>query len=641
MPDWSYHPIFKPLLRRMRPALARDATWMALHLQGKSALGQWLFKQMSPEPLTAEAAFEKAGVAFRGPVGLGPSINPEARALAFLQDHFQFGFLELGPVHAAACKESPDREPLLLPEALGLITSEAVDPLGAAEWRNVLASVPHSIPIGLALGDDAALALPLVESEAEFFTLPWHSDLSLQWSSLRALTSKPLLLRLPSDFDLGIHHGLLSKLIENGLQGFVAVEGERVLARAEGLIESPALEPTALALIRKLREAFGQGPLILGGGGISSPESALAFQRAGADAVRVTSGFVFAGPGLPCRINEVWSGAPQIQAGPAEAPLPQTGFLLGALMIRFTGWVLIASGLFALILAGTTKLLPPDIHYLGMSMQDLCAQNACRVVHFMAHDRVSFGGSIISIGLIYDYLGGTPLRQGKAWAWWALLLSGLAGFGSFLTYLGYGYLDVWHGLATLALLPFFLIGMALSWRRLEHPRGLRALFLPGARAWRWSPAHLGRLYVSFAAFGMLAGGLTIMAVGMTRVFVPTDLEYMGTTREALHALNPKLIPLIAHDRAGFGGGLFSGGVAIMAALWCGARPGDRKLWWALLCSGLVGFATAIGVHPIVGYTSFVHLLPAYAGALAFGVGMTYLYHPLCRLDPATRFPDLS
>ena len=59
-----------------------------------------------------------------------------------------------------------------------------------------------------------------------------------------------------------------------------------------------------------------------------------------------------------------------------------------------------------------------------------------------------------------------------------------------------------------------------------------------------------------------------------------------------------------------------------------------------LVAGLVGFTTAIGIHPIVGYVSFVHLAPAYAGALAFLVGMRLLYRPMCRVDQGgDRFPD--
>jgi hypothetical protein len=48
----------------------------------------------------------------------------------------------------------------------------------------------------------------------------------------------------------------------------------------------------------------------------------------------------------------------------------------------------------------------------------------------------------------------------ESWSWWTLVCSGLAGFLSFLSYLGYGYLDTWHGAATLLLLPVFVAGLA-------------------------------------------------------------------------------------------------------------------------------------------------------------------------------------
>jgi hypothetical protein len=259
----------------------------------------------------------------------------------------------------------------------------------------------------------------------------------------------------------------------------------------------------------------------------------------------------------------------------------------------------------------------------------------------MAHDRVSFGGSIISIGLIYVWLASGPLRRGRAWAWWTLALSGVFGFGSFLTYLGYGYLDLWHGVATLLLLPFYLVGLFWTRACLRGPKGIGTLLRPGAEAWLYSPAGMGRLGVAFAALGMVLGGLTIMGVGITTVFVPTDLAYMDVTVADLNAVNPRLVPLIAHDRAGFGGGLFSGGLTVFFSLWCGSRPGAKGLWATLFCAGVVVFGCAIGVHPIVGYTSFVHLAPAYAGAVAFLTGIALLYRPLWRGDPAeARFSDL-
>ena len=117
------------------------------------------------------------------------------------------------------------------------------------------------------------------------------------------------------------------------------------------------------------------------------------------------------------------------------------------------------SGAFALFLSATGSFLPQDVAYLGMDPRTLCGINQCRVVHFMFHDRVSFGGTLIAIGTLYLWLMQFPLRRGEEWAWWAFVVSGVTGFASFLCYLGYGYLDTWHGAATLGLLPLYLLGM--------------------------------------------------------------------------------------------------------------------------------------------------------------------------------------
>jgi hypothetical protein len=98
---------------------------------------------------------------------------------------------------------------------------------------------------------------------------------------------------------------------------------------------------------------------------------------------------------------------------------------------------------------------------------------------------------------------------------------------------------------------------------------------------------------------------------MTSVFVPQDLEFMGLSREAISTFNPHLVPLIAHDRAGFGGALACFGIAMFGCLRY-ARPAPA-LWRALTIAGIVGLGMAIGVHPAIGYLSFTHLGPGRLG----------------------------
>jgi len=291
----------------------------------------------------------------------------------------------------------------------------------------------------------------------------------------------------------------------------------------------------------------------------------------------------------------------------------------GRPLLSFTGLCLILSGGFALMQSASGQFLPHDVEYLGMTAHDLCAIDQCKVVHFMFHDRVSFGGAIIGIGIMYLWLAEFPLKQGRAWAWWVFAISGAAGFASFLSYLSYGYFDSWHGMATLLLLPCFLIGMMRTWKILERPRGISILLTPGVPLAFRTRSDIGRALLLTVSFGLICAGLTILTVGATIVFVPTDLTFMGLNRAELAAINSKLIPLIAHDRAGFGGAVCSGGIALFLSIWC-ARP-SKSLWHALALAGITGFSTAIAIHPVIGYTNFIHLAPAYSGALLFGLGL--------------------
>jgi hypothetical protein len=297
----------------------------------------------------------------------------------------------------------------------------------------------------------------------------------------------------------------------------------------------------------------------------------------------------------------------------------------GRPLIVFTAICLALSGVFAIFQSATGHFLPHDVSFLGMSTSDLCGFNECRIVHFMIHDRVSFGGGLIAIAVLYLWLAEFPLRDGAAWAWWTLAASGITGFGSFLCYLGYGYLDTWHAAATLLLLPCFVGGLWLSHRSLRLSSGPfaarlggRALLPTASVPWR-SAAGVGRACFLAMALGMIGAGLTIQFIGMTQVFVTTDLAFIGLGREQLDLINPRLIPLIAHDRAGFGGATATAGLLTFASVWWGTP--SRSLWEALLVGGMAGWTTAIGVHPAIGYVDPIHLAPAVTGGVLFIAGL--------------------
>lgn len=287
----------------------------------------------------------------------------------------------------------------------------------------------------------------------------------------------------------------------------------------------------------------------------------------------------------------------------------------GRFLLALTGVALIVSGGFALFLCATGHFLPHDVARLGMDAQQLSRIGNRALVNFMFHDRAAFGGSLIAIGILYLWIVEFPLKQRESWAWWTLLISGLLGFGSFLSYLGYGYLDTWHGVATLALLPLFVFGLLRSWREIESPKSWRSLLHCPWQEGDTLAYKAGCVLYIVYGLGLVAAGMTITGIGMSTVFVKEDLDYIALSRNAICGISDPLVPIIAHDRAGFGGGLLSiGATVILLAL---NAPPTRNFRQAMLLSGCAGFVAAIGVHFIIGYTNIKHLAPAFMGAAIF------------------------
>jgi hypothetical protein len=283
----------------------------------------------------------------------------------------------------------------------------------------------------------------------------------------------------------------------------------------------------------------------------------------------------------------------------------------GRSLIALTGISLALSGLFAILQSVSGQLLPQDSHAIGMDSSALMHAGNRHLLGFMFHDRVAYGGTLLAIGSGYLWVAAFPLKARQAWAWWALVFSGGIGFLAFLTYLGQGYLDSWHGVATLFLFPVFVAGI---WRSRPRPSSLWSI---------WTQAHndegqaakWGRIVLGACAVGLIVAGLTIAIFGMTTVFVPSDIRFIGLNPAALGHISPKLIPVISHDRAGFGGGLCSMGCLLFFIASCADL--NRSLVEIVAVMGCAGFGTAIGVHFVVGYVDFFHLLPAFAGSCIF------------------------
>lgn len=567
MPDWSYQTLFRPLLFRLPVRAARRITLNAFGAVGRMPGGAFLIKTLGHQELTSllETGWSAT------PVGLSGRIDPLGTAQRGLA-RLGFGFVEIGPV---TIQPIESREPIGLDAKQELIRfPEPFENEGLPAVLQKLANSGHSLPKyiqiapmpGASDDDTVSQFIHLIDSLTTVGVAGIYVDTtSFNWDSpvcfriLNRITDSVkkeglLFLYLSPDLSEDQLRNLLQHMDCSAWDG-VVVGGEQ-LVEAGTAVQGLCVKSSGLETLRLVRQLGPVNWIVKVAAGVHEPRDATRFLQNGADAVLLGSGFVFAGPGLPKRIND------------------------------------------AIILDK----------------------------HFMSHDRITLSGTMISIGILYYQLAKHGLRDGLHWAKTAVTASCIVGFPSFFLYLGTGFFDPLHAAAAIILLPMFLLSLR---RNPDQPfRG--SVSMVNDRIWK--RALWGQLCFIVLGVSLAIGGLTIAAIGVTHVFVPTDLTFMQLTPEELNAFNPQLIPLIAHDRAGFGGALFSDAVVLLiTALW-GIQSGQRWLWRTLLFGGMPAFIAGLSVHYEIGYTDFIHLMPAWFAFTLYVVGLILLYPYMHSMD---------
>ncbi|MFJ2738345.1 hypothetical protein ACIO3O_01620 [Streptomyces sp. NPDC087440] len=293
------------------------------------------------------------------------------------------------------------------------------------------------------------------------------------------------------------------------------------------------------------------------------------------------------------------------------------------------GLGMIGAGFGAAVITLGPVLLWYDRDFLGLTLDDLHAANH-HLVHFLQHDRITMAGTMVAIGSLYSGLAWGGIRRGRAWAREVYLVSGAIGFPTLFYFLATGFVEPLHTATALVLFPMFVLGV----RRV--PCAPRWEPVPEGPERERRRALVGQLLLIVTGAGLFVGGAVISVVGLTGVFVPSDLTYLGTTAQALEGVSPRLVPFIAHDRAGFGGALMSAAVAIVLLSAWGWRRGEAWVFWSLAGAGAAGFLPAVFVHGTIHYTDFLHLAPVYFGIVLTATGLGLARPYLCAKRPTVR-----
>jgi hypothetical protein len=348
--------------------------------------------------------------------------------------------------------------------------------------------------------------------------------------------------------------------------------------------------------------------------------AAAALEEPGAVVLARPGVLVAAGPGWFQRVTEAatpTAPAPVLRdvgRDPRRWPAWWWALLVG---LGMTG-----AGLGAAAITLGPVLLWYDRDYLGMTLHELHAANH-HLVPFLQHDRITMAGTMVAIGALYTGLAVGGIRRGWPWAREVYLLSGAIGFPTLFYFLATGFVEPLHTATAIVLFPMFVAAVRRT------PRTPRWRLAPEGPEPERRRALVGQLLLIVTGAGLFVGGAVISVVGLTGVFVPTDLVFLGAGTQTLEAVNPHLVPFVAHDRAGFGGALMSAAVAtVLLSAW-GWRRGEAWVFWTLAAAAAAGFLPAVVVHGAIHYTDFVHLAPVYFGIAMTGTGLLLARPYLC------------
>lgn len=595
MPDWSYHPLRQLLIKRMSLKSGRTFLLTSMNTVARIPGGTHLIQflgHMEMKDAAYSAPLFKAQLSSR--VGLSGKIDPQLEGTKALQK-LGFGFLEIGPVtlHNGSAQLTPT-----------LIQNQIAFPKGGEKLElkrviQTLSTTPLTKPILIHIDETIehpAVLSTIIHSLYPF--TPYFVVRSQQYEHLPKIDGIHYLMRLQTtELDL-INETYSAIVLEAPKQEI----GGYLLTKDDA-------NATLLQAIDVIRVAHPRLPIITSGG-IREPQDGLELLQHGADLLLCEEEYVENGPGLPKRINEL--------LGQNEKTNQWIfSFLFGASIF--------IAGIIATIFALTTVILPYDEAFMKVTRDELLLINP-RILAFMEHDRMSLAGTMMSAGIIYMALSYFGIRRNLHWAKVAFHSAAIAGFIGILLFIGYGYFDWLHGLFWLVLLPIYW----LSWKEGNTVTGAPTTTY-GYNTRDWKRGVYGQ--TAFVVLGglLLIGGIVISAIGISTIFVKTDIAFICMPPEALEQISRTLLPVIAHDRAGFGSALISAGILVLCtALW-GYRAGEKWLWWLVAIGALPAFAAGIGTHFAIGYTTFFHLLPLYALVIIYLVGLVlsfdYLMHP--------------
>ena len=336
-----YDLLYKTVLTRLDPEVIHDVCVKGVALTGRLPFVRDVVRQAWGRRPAIPVPSAGQGGPFARPVpgvlGLAAGMDKEGEAVVGM-DALGFGFIEVGTFTAQAQPGNDKPRMWRYPATRAVRNRMGFNNSGADEaarrLRELRSTVRgRSIVVGANIGktkvvpledavEDYRYSAAAVARWADYLVVnvsspntPGLRDLQ-NVESLRPILEAvreagdaaahrhvPLLVKIAPDLADADIDAVADLVTDMGLDGVVATNTTIDHDLGEGGLSGAPLLPRSLEVVRQLRARLGEGPTIIGVGGISSIMDAELMLDAGADLLQAYTAFIYNGPAWPGRIN--------------------------------------------------------------------------------------------------------------------------------------------------------------------------------------------------------------------------------------------------------------------------------------------------------------------------------------------------
>ncbi len=338
-----YKNLLRPLFFLIDPEKVHHLVFQLIKfsqsIPGMKSIMRWMF-------VKKDSRLERTvfGIKFPNPVGLAAGFDKDAKLYRELSN-FGFGFIEIGTITPLAQDGNPKPRMFRLPIDAGLINRMGFNNMGLDGAIERLKNRPSNIIIGGNIGKNKVTPNEEAISDYEkcFEGLFNYVDYfvvnvsSPNTPNLRALqekeplkallnhlqilntskpTQKPILLKIAPDLTDEQLDDIIEIVNDTKIAGVIATnttisraglqsDAAKVESIGAGGLSGKPLTKRSTEVIRYLAEKSNHSFPIIGVGGIHSKSDAIEKLNAGASLIQLYTGFIYEGPGLVKRINNV------------------------------------------------------------------------------------------------------------------------------------------------------------------------------------------------------------------------------------------------------------------------------------------------------------------------------------------------